>query len=46
MKNIGGINTLISLGIIVGAAIAYLIIILIQKLTAKEYFLFSERQNQ
>ena len=43
IKTIGGINTLISAGIILVVIIGYLIIILFEKLTEKDIFL---KRNQ
>lgn len=39
---IGGINTLISVGIVLGVIIIYLIVLLFQKLTEKELFIKKE----
>lgn len=38
MNAIGGINTLISVGIVLGVIIIYLIVLLFQKLTEKDIF--------
>ncbi len=44
INTVGGVNMLISVGIIICVVIGYLIIVLVQKLTEKE--IFNKRREQ